>query len=62
MKSFIRVTVIYAIGKTREELINVDKIYRVIAQKEGTSICFNSTGSDSITVQESQEVVEKMLS
>lgn len=61
MKTFIQLTVAFTKDKTRIELINVNKIYRILEQPNGAVICFNSTGSDYIEVKEKKEDIEKML-
>lgn len=62
MKPFVSLTVSYAKDKTRPELINTSKIYRIIERETGSLICFNSSGSDNIDVTESKAELEKLLS
>lgn len=61
MKTFIKLTVTFAVGKTRSELINTSKIYRIIEKNTGSLICFNPSGSDNLEVTESKEEIEKLL-
>ncbi len=57
MKKFIALTVVFAKDQTRTELINMEKVIRIIAGSAGSMICFNSSGSDHITVKESQDEI-----
>ncbi|MFZ1806832.1 MAG: hypothetical protein WAU36_06415 [Cyclobacteriaceae bacterium] len=62
MKTFVSLTVSFAKDKTRPELINTSKIYRIMERGTGCLICFNSSGSDNIEVIESKAELEKLLS
>ena len=61
MNQFINLTVAYAVGKTRTELINMSKVYRIIEREGGVLLCFNSSGSDHIEVKETKADIEKLL-
>lgn len=54
MKKFIALTVVFAKDQTRTELINMEKVARIIDGSSGNMVCFNSFGTDHITVKESQ--------
>ena len=61
MKSLIPLTVVFAKDQTRSELINIDKVYRIIEKHDSSLICFNSSGSDHIVVIETKSEIEKLL-
>lgn len=61
MSTFISLTVAFTVDKTRKELINMNKVVRIIEGSTGTMVCFNTSGSDHIIVKESKEEIEKLI-
>lgn len=63
MANFIELTVFFAKDQTRKEYINMDMVYRYTDKAGGkrTLLSFNSTGSDSIVVEEPAAVIDNLL-